>query len=243
MSILIFILITFIFWFILIILQKLTLSPTRHSLFILIPLSYLASYGFFLFTKSIKSNFIETKFKSLLFILLIFILFFYIDNYFAEKKKRRDLFQVINYEEILKNYNVTKIVTYNGAPYQYYFTHVNKFFFYKVGPYNTIVYYKKDDNLQNQHVAFVSTDNYPVADNLEYNFYNFIIHFIFSDKFKNLKNFDNFQNINDISKNYSTIKKTKLIFEYEDLSDVGIEYGNLSNQSKNNLKIKIFKVH
>jgi hypothetical protein len=112
-----------------------------------------------------------------------------------------------------------------------------------VGPYNTIVYYKKDDNLQNQHVAFVSTDNYPVADNLEYNFYNFIIQFIFSDKFKNLKNFDNFQNINDISKNYSTIKKTKLIFEYEDLSDVGIEYGNLSNQSKNNLKIKIFKVH
>lgn len=32
-------------------------------------------------------------------------------------------------------------------------------------------------------------------------------------------------------------------FEYEDLSDVGIEYGNLSNQSKNYLKIKIFKVH
>ena len=243
MSMLIFILITFIFWFILIILQKLTLSPTRHSLFILIPLCYLASYGFFLFIKSIKSNFLETKVKYFFFFLLIFILFVYFVNYFAEKKKRRDPFQIINYEEILKKYNVTKIITYNGAPYQYYFPYVNKSFFYKVGPYNTIVYYKKDNYTQNQYVAFVATDNYPITNNLEYNFYNFIIHFVFSDNFKNLKKFDNFQDINDISKNYSSVRKIKLIFEYEDLSDVGIEYGNLSNQQKNYLKIKIFKVH
>ena len=112
-----------------------------------------------------------------------------------------------------------------------------------MGPYNTIVYYKKDNYTQNQYVAFVATDNYPITNNLEYNFYNFIIHFVFSDNFKNLKKFDNFQDINDISKNYSSVRKIKLIFEYEDLSDVGIEYGNLSNQQKNYLKIKIFKVH
>jgi hypothetical protein len=242
-SILIFILITFIFWFILIILQKLTLSPTRHSLFILIPLCYLASYGFFLFLKSIKFNFIKTKIKPFFFFSLICVFFLYIDNYFIEKTKREDPFQIINYEEILKKYNVTNIITYNATPYQYYFPYVNKSFFHKAGPYNTLIYYKKDNNLQNQHVAFVSTVHYPITNNFEHNFYNFIINFIFSDKFKDLKKLDNYQNIDDISKNYSIEKKIEQIFEYKNLSDTGVEYGILSNLGKNHLKINIFKVY
>jgi hypothetical protein len=88
----------------------------------------------------------------------------------------------------------------------------------------------------------VSTVNYPIINNFEHNFYNFIINFIFSDKFKVLKKLDNYQSIDDISKNYSIEKKIEQIFEYKNLSDTGVEYGNLTNLGKNYLKINIFKV-
>ena len=241
-SVFIFILATFGFWFILIILQKITLSPTRHSLFILIPISFLASYGFYLFIRKIKLNYENGKAKFLYYIFLFVLLIIYINNFFIERHNRLDPFQNIKYEEILKQHKVSSIVTYDFPPSQFYFPYINKNFIHKVGPYTSVIYYKKNNYLKDQSIAFVGTSNTFADSTYEYNYYRGIINFIYSKSFKDYNYKKDYSKDSQILKDNNIKKDLELIYEYNFKSSTEVDYGNLTKNGSNNLLIKIFKL-
>lgn len=241
-SVIIFILITFFFWFILIIFQKITLSPTRHSLFLLIPISFLASYGFFLFTKKIKLSIIVKNINLFLYFFLFCLFAVYLNNFFIEREKRFDPFQKINYEEILEKYKVSTVVTYGFPPSQFYFPYINKYFVHKVGPSDSIIYYKKNNYLKNQFVAFVGTRNSLTNSTQENNYYKSMINFIYGNSFKDYNYKKDYYKNEEILKDTSNKKNLKLIYEYKFISDTEVDYGNLTKNGSNNLIIKIFKL-
>jgi hypothetical protein len=241
-SVFIFILATFGFWFILIILQKITLSPTRHSLFILIPISFLASYGFYLFIRKIKLNYENGKAKFLCYIFLFGLLIIYVNNFFIERHNRLDPFQNIKYEEILKKHKVSSIVTYDFPPSQFYFPYINKNFIHKVGPSNSVIYYKKNNDLKDQSIAFVGTRNTFADSTYEYNYYRGIINFIYSKSFKDYNYKKDYYKDSQILKDNNIKKDLELIYEYNFKSSTEVDYGNLTKNGSNNLLIKIFRI-
>jgi hypothetical protein len=241
-SVFIFILATFGFWFVLIILQKITLSPTRHSLFILIPISFLASYGFYLFIRKIKLNYENGKAKFLCYIFLFGLLIIYANNFFIERHNRFDPFQNIKYEEILKQHKVSSIVTYDFPPSQFYFPYINKNFVHKVGPFDSVIYYKKNNDFKDESIAFVGTRNTFADSTYEYNYYRGIINFIYSKSFKDYNYKKDYYKDSQILKDNNIKKDLELIYEYNFKSSTEVDYGNLTKNGSNNLLIKIFKL-
>jgi hypothetical protein len=186
-------------------------------------------------------NYENSKVKFLCYIFLFGLLITYVNNFFIERHNRLDPFQNIKYEEILKKHNVSSIVTYNFPPSQFYFPYINKNFIHKVGPFDSIIYYKKN-SFKDQTIAFVGTRNSFIDLIDEYNYYRGMINFIYSKSFQDYNYKKDYYKNSQLLKDIYIKKDLELIYEYNFKSNTEVDYGNLTKNGSNNLSIKIFKL-
>lgn len=261
-SIIVFSFITFIFWFVLIFLQKAAMAPTRHSLFILLPISILFSIGIMNVGNLIVKRFIYHKIISLFFLITTF---FFIISYFHEREKRIDPYLKINLEDIISEYNVSKIVSYDWSwGNLIYYNFINKNFNYSPGPffkyhnkfYDTQEHEEKYDCkfcrtsmiynskiLSDGNIMFIShrrIDNELQKNKLFYSLLNFI-----NSENKNEYNIKDPETSKNIE--YFLIKNTNpvvlnKIYNYEYHNNTELDFGNLTRNGSNNLIIDIYKI-
>ena len=105
----------FIVWIVFVLLSKITLSPTRHSVILLPILCLLTVKGFeFILLLLSKKIFKKEIITISSIITSITIIFLFLYNYKDVMKYRSDLFKEDRFVNLLESYNVTDILLYDG---------------------------------------------------------------------------------------------------------------------------------
>jgi hypothetical protein len=111
-GLLLFFIVGLLVWVLLVLMGKLTFSPTRHSLILLTIIAILSSLGLYFivnrFGKFPKSVYMAPVFS-------IAVLTLYIFEFDGQKHKRIDPLEKINIQNIIDEYNLNSIVTYSHA--------------------------------------------------------------------------------------------------------------------------------
>ena len=135
-------------WVFLVLMGKITFSPTRHSLILLIMIAILSSLGLYFivnrFGKFPKSVYMASVFS-------IVVLTLYIFEFDGQKHKRIDPLEKINIQNIIDEYNPDSIVAYSYAVHLEFFPEMKPKYnseYFDVYPYYTIYSKKVDDKKQ-----------------------------------------------------------------------------------------------
>ena len=152
----------FVIWLVLIILNKLTFSPTRHSI-ILFPLFVIfVGNGFNVLSKFLI-KFKVKKFNTFIqFFSIIFIIFNFIYFYKSITEPRLGLINESNFLNILKKYNVSNVIIYDEHFVDMYLMpSLNK---------NKIIVtnYNIEINEKTNNISFVSANNLISGERLEF---------------------------------------------------------------------------
>jgi len=99
-------------WISLVLLGKLTFSPTRHSLIILPIIALLASFGFY-FASSYIYKIIHPIHLLVTFCIIVLLSYGYEFN--THKNNRYDPLEIVNIEKILMEYNPEKVIAYGDT--------------------------------------------------------------------------------------------------------------------------------
>lgn len=123
----IFILMIILTWIFLIVIQKLTYSPTRHSLALLPVVVILVSSGIHLISPILSKKLKNFKliFSSIFLGISLSVYFFYFDEI---RESRRDGFQLVNIESLIKEHNVKYIAAYGYTTNLNFFPYINNNF-------------------------------------------------------------------------------------------------------------------
>jgi len=109
-----FTLISCIVWVFLVINQKLTLSPTRHSLILLSFVAIYVPMGLSCFMELIKLY--KREYRKFIFIMFSFsLLFFFINDYNRVIKQRIDKFNPLEIETLINKYKINDVYAYNST--------------------------------------------------------------------------------------------------------------------------------
>lgn len=218
----IFVLVSILTWIFLIVIQKLTFSPTRHSLALLPVVLILVSSGIHLI-----SSIFDMKFKNFKLIFASIIvgisLSFYFLNFDEIRESRRDGFQLVNIKSLIKENNVEYIAAYGHTTNLNFFPYINNNFsrqWINETPYTYI--HTKNEIDQSESSSFMI-----ICAN--------------SDLCGDVKN--DYLSINfleDIKDSYSVSSKLKYSFEKD--SNITNCFSNMAGSGKNRIFIKIFEI-
>ena len=218
----IFVLVSILTWIFLIVIQKLTFSPTRHSLALLPVVLILVSSGIHLI-----SSIFDMKFKNFKLIFASIIvgisLSFYFLNFDEIRESRRDGFQLVNIKSLIKENNVEYIAAYGHTTNLNFFPYINNNFsrqWINETPYTYI--HTKNEVDQSESSSFMI-----ICAN--------------SDLCGDVKN--DYLSINfleDIKDSYSVSSKLKYSFEKD--SNITNCFSNMAGSGKNRIFIKIFEI-
>lgn len=218
----IFILISILTWIFLIVIQKLTFSPTRHSLALLPVVIVLVSSGIYLI-----SSMLGKKLKNFKLILSSVILGISLSQYFFNfdeiRESRRDGFQLVNIESLIKENNVKYIAAYGHTTNLNFFPYINNNFSRKwinETPYTYLHTKRKLDQSENSSFMIICAN---------------------SDLCGDAKN--DYLSINfleDIKNSYSVNSKLKYSFKKD--SNVTNCFSNMAGSGKNRIFINIYEI-
>ena len=145
-----FFLITIIIWVLLIVLQKLTLSPTRHSLVLLSFILIFTPAGLIHILKKYSLN------KNLIIgIFTVFIVLLFSLSYTSVMDKRLDKFNPIQIEKLINKYQITEIYEYGWTHNLNFMKYIKDNFDKKTG-YAGDMYLSKKNLQRNNNILFIT---------------------------------------------------------------------------------------
>ena len=159
----IFLLVGVIVWMALVLMNKLTFSPTRHSLILLSPIALLSSYGFYLIFRNF-TKILTSYFSVVLFCIIVLSLFVFAFD--EQKEKRGDPLEKVKIENILQKYNPSVIIAYSHSAHLEFYPIVKNNYWSKYinnYPYSTI--YKKRVNNENKSRILIFCVNGELCNN------------------------------------------------------------------------------
>lgn len=261
-GILVFFGLLFLTWFILILANKAPMSPTRHSLFVILPLSLLFSVGLMNIKILLNKNSLFNKFISISFMLFAIIS---VPEYFKEKKNRKDPYLEVNLPELIKTHNVKTIVSYDYSwSNLIYYNFINSNYSFKPGPFffhqhkfwprqnipsekkcnfcrTTLIF--QSNKIKDGNLMFIS--HRPFKKNLyKKKFYNLIYNYI---KLGNTHNYDisNVMKTKYIEKNLIEKSQEKVLksqYNFSIINNTELDFGNYTGNGSNNLIIDIIEL-
>lgn len=155
-------LITTIFvWIVLVVLKKITFSPTRHSLVLLSFISIFVPFGFIYVYKKCKK---KSPIYILTFIIITITLFFI--DYNNIKKSRTDKFYPHEIENIIKKYNISSVCSYDATCNLLFMDFIKNRFKKNIHSYGSIIFYENDTLISNQKVLFITHRNTPLSEKI-----------------------------------------------------------------------------
>lgn len=155
---------TIIIWIILILMQKLTLSPTRHSLILLSFILVFTPAGLIYLLKKygINKDYIIT-------IITISILFSFSVSYKSTMNKRLDKFSSLKIEKLIKKYNITEIYAYNYTRNLNFMRYVKNNFYKKDG-FDGNMYFFDKTLIKNNIILFITHRKMAFNEKIKKNF-------------------------------------------------------------------------
>tara|TARA_B100000575_G_scaffold279920_1_gene268804 strand:+ start:3349 stop:5082 length:1734 start_codon:yes stop_codon:yes gene_type:complete len=208
-----FFLLCLITWLFLIYFQKVTLSPSRHSLYLVVIISYLSVYGV-IFLSNFNSFVAKIIFNSLLILFLCLYIFNYNQNYY---ERINHLNFKINLEELILKYDPYIIIS-TGHSTEFEFSYLSKKYnskFINESPFY-FVYQKKTKESNNTILTFCSSS-------------------------EECSKVDSFSTINLIYKSLPSKKNIKLIYSYEHESNITNCYSNIVGSGYNSLYLGVWE--
>jgi len=143
-----FFLTTVVIWVLLVVMQKITLSPTRHSLVLLSFTLIFTPAGLIYIIKKYKMN----KNTIVVFSMIVVLLFSL--NYSAVINQRLDKFNPTQIEELVKKYNITEIYAYGWTWNLNFMRYINDHFNKTITPAGDVYLYNK--SMQNNNTLFIT---------------------------------------------------------------------------------------
>ena len=156
-----FIFISFFIWFLLIFFQKLTFSPTRHSLIYFYFLIVCFCFGIFFIYKNF---FYKNRSTALLFSYALFVTLTasFIYSYNSIKEERSDFLDIYLIKKIIKEHQITQIITYGFTTQLHFEPEIRKNFdvnFVNEEPYS-FNFIKKEQSLGGKILILCVNHNY-----------------------------------------------------------------------------------
>ena len=143
---------TMLVWLVLIILKKITLSPTRHSLTLLSFVIIFSAEGAYFLLQRIKNKTYLKQIISSSFILFFLLIFF--SGYGSIAKERLDKFHPKKIEAILKKYDVSEIYAYDWTANLSIMKYVSSNFSLKASKMGSGLYLSNTKN--NRNILFIT---------------------------------------------------------------------------------------
>ena len=216
----IFILISIITWVILIVNQSLTLSPTRHSLALVPIMILMISAGIYSISQYFNKYMLRQYFFATVFLFASFGLYF--SNFTDIYESRRDGFQSVNMNQLIKENNVKHIAAYGHTTNLNFFPFVDDNFsreWINEKPYLYLYSKKDDDNFEegSYMILCANSDLCGKKNNDEVAF-QFL---------SNLKTFEH--------------QNPQLVYSFQKDSNITNCFSNMAGSGKNRIFIQIFE--
>ena len=215
-GLLLFFIVGFLVWVFLVLMGKLTFSPTRHSLILLINIAILSSLGLYF----ISSRF--SKFSIAVYMAPVFsiaVLTLYILEFDGQKHKRMDPLEEVNIQNIINIYNPDSLVAYSHNTHLEFYPEIRKHYSEKAYvnsfPFSSV--YTK--NQENNTVLVLCVNGILCGD-------------------------DTSEGVTTILSQYFGERiRYKNIYKYEVESDVLNGFGSKAGSGSNSLYISVWSVH
>ena len=143
---------TMLVWLVLIILKKITLSPTRHSLILLSFVIIFSAEGAYYLLQKVKNKTYLKQIISSSFILFFLLIFF--SGHESIVKERLDKFHPKKIEAILKKYDVSEIYAYDWTSNLSIMKYVSSNFYFKASKIGSSSYLSNTKN--NRNILFIT---------------------------------------------------------------------------------------